>query len=294
MKMQVAVALVAVLGLSGCGGGGGGGGSGEPDRSGETPAPAPSVTAAQLVGTWVQTNVNYADPTNQGALEWVKTRRQTIIVERVSGVLRFRDCISGVSLNANLSNNTITFPAQPGLTLNVADASNITTTVIQAGAETDVTLQKVSSNTLAVLADIDATVDLAGQSVDRSQWNQVCVETIVDKYAADSVELKAAGSESGISGTVTLKFQTADHFTQGQYNYPSAGNSLTGTFSVNSLLLNTSGALSNPSGSMILIQGGTTDMYFDVVMDSTSGAAPVVGIDGVANLEPFWFDGEPE
>jgi hypothetical protein len=291
MKLQCAWVVVAGLGLAGCGGGGGGGSS-DSDRGGEF---STGVTAADLVGTWVQTNINRADPLTTGELEWVKTRRQTIVIELVGGSLRMTDCIANTSLSGTLSNDSITFAAQPGLSLQVQDASTLTTRVTGSNSETDVELVKVSDATRYVLATVDASVDVGGTVVDRSEWSQVCVETVVDKYLSNSIQVKASGSENGVSGTVLLNFSTYDYFEAGQYNYPTIGNNVTGSFSLNSLVLNTSGNLSDPVGSMILAQDASTVMYFDLVLDSTSSVAPTLGIEGTIELNSEWLarpDGE--
>lgn len=284
MNKQFMWALVATLGLAGCGGGGGGGGS---DDSDDLPN-LNNVSASNLVGTWIQTNVNFADPMDTGSYEWVKTKRETIVVTRSGSGLIFTNCVTGNAAAANLADGVVTFPAFPAWELDVVNGSTMTMTLVQADSETEVELRKVTSSTRAVLADIEADVDLEGTSVSTPTWNQVCVETVVDKYEANTIDMKASGSENGVSGTVRLIFSTESYFVAGQYDYPEDGN-ITGNFSISSFVLNTSGNLSNPSGTMVMVENDTTDMYVNVVLDSSSTLVDTVGIDGTISLDPEWL-----
>ena len=286
MKLQKEVMILGALLLAGCGGGGGGGSDSK--RSAEEPP------AVDLSGTWIQTNVNYFDPAV--TKQWMKTRRQTIIVTGAGSTPTFTDCNTGGSLEASVTDNTVSFQGLPGVALTLSeDGNTISGTVVAApNTETQVVLHKVSASTQEISADLDLTVDLGGEigavAVDHDQWTQVCISSIVDKLYGDTVDVKATGSEGAFSGSVALKFVSTAAFTTGVYNYPSEGNDISGSYTVS---LFGSGNLSNPVGTMTLSDSTLTqDFSVDVVMSNTGAVASSMGVSGLLQLKYMWLFSE--
>ena len=283
MKFQMEVLMVGALLLAGCGGGGGGGS--DTKRSIDEPS-APLVSAIDLTGTWIQTNVNYADP--EGARQWFKTRRQTIVVSKDGDSYLFTDCNTGGSLAANLSDSTVTFQVFPGVEFILSeDAKTIEGTIVAlAGTETDVALRKVSSNTQA---DLSITVSLDTAPVTKSKWDQVCVSTVIEKAGADTVDVKAKGTYFSSPMQMTMHFVAGSEFAPDQYVYPNVSNNdISGTYSAD---LVGEGNLSDPVGLMTVSEMDKINFSFDVDMldDQTDST---IGITGLLKIAPEWLTGE--
>jgi hypothetical protein len=289
MKMQFAVALIAVLGLSGCGGGGGGG-------SEDTDVVAGGVTAAQLVGTWVQTNNIYFEST-PGNWVWVRTRRQTIVVEQSGSGLLFTNCVSGDSLNGSISNNAVTFPVQPDVAqafaLEVVDANTITGTVtLSSISEADVELHKVSGDTTIEVASANLTVTALTPiplPVPNSSWDQLCVES---QLQAGEYFTEFRG-RVGSSFDVSMRFDSFTPFVAGTNTYPGASMIVSGNFSLSSPQVE--GELSDPvSGSVGLGFTSQAVSYNISNLEMQSDLGVNVRVNGTINLNSSWLADESE
>lgn len=286
MKQQLAWVLVAALGLSGCGGGGGGGGSDDSDRGGEAPAPEvpttpepgvtpdTSVTTLQLAGTWRLSTVSYVAADFGGDWEWQSTRRQTFVITRVnSSTLRFKDCVADSNADWTLASGIVSRSGQTSLT--VVDANTMVAT--SGNGATQIRLERLSQAQSPQLGLVSP--------LDRNTWNQLCAETFVADGASNNVQLRAAGTESFISATVKMKFESDSYFTPSVYSY-SGGNDVSGSYAVTGL---GSGNLVNPEGDMTLSEvGGIYDFAVNVNMD-IEDSGDVVWILANFNLHSDWL-----
>jgi len=250
-----------VLMLAACGGGSSG--SGSSDSPG-------------LVGTWIQTNDNYS--TDTGIT--FKLRRQTIIVTREGNDFRFTDCISGESLLAPVSETVIDFYEDSVPSLEIKNSSTLTTTVDFGFAKTDVVLNKVSDRTAVKLATVDFT-----SPSPVSPWDQVCVETILDKNTKDEVKLKAVDNDNAVA--VGVNFSFADEIVVGQYDYPSAVNNISGY--LNSPLLDAE--VFNPVGTVIVSDSSTRTFALDLLFQNTEDSN-LVSVAGNIDIHHTWFSYE--
>lgn len=267
MNTQKVVGIISVLALSGCGGGSSGGDDGS----------EPGFTTSNLAGTWVQTNVNFANSGPGGAQEWVKTRRQTIIVGKNGNIYTLTDCISGASLTASVSGGNLVFDSPFLPSLQIVDGGTLRTEYNTPTTATDVVLEKVSDGTEGVVDDVNF---LAPDIADR--WNQVCAETIVDKYLADEVKLRTVSTGDGITTGFTIMFEP--DIEVGQYTLPSADADVTGYATVEEGSLN----LLNPTGMLIVSEGADVDIQLDLDMENDLDDT-LIPVDGTISINPGWF-----
>jgi len=266
--------LLMGLALAGCGGGS----SGSDDS-----APA-SLSNTNLSGTWVQTNVNYAKLNSQADYEWVKTRNQTIIIEEANGAVRLTDCMTGTGADASKSGNSLVFALPQIPQLQFVDANTLQTEVsctsCMPPSRTKVQLQRASSDTTTALAAVSIVDPVAV-----TQWDQVCVESIVDGYLQNSVKIRATESNENV--TLTASFTAATPFEAGVYTYPAA------TASVSATLVTEMGSLglSNPTGTLVVSENATTDFTTDLIMQSGLDGSDV-SVQGEIEFNPRWFVAE--
>ena len=287
MKIQAVAVLAASLALAGCGGGGGGGSSSS--GSSDQPQSSRQFTMADLVGTWVRTDKTYDTSVSSSAPDWVSSHHQTIIIEKVSGVYRLRECVSGTTYSADVASNVLTIPSQSGATFSVSDASNISGTLSNADEETQVEMTKVSSSAQVVQAYLDLTVvDVA--SVPNAKWRQICVDTLQSADGSDTIALKASGSVAtqlgSFNGNVFMEFTTAGSFDQPVYLY--SGDGIVGSYSLPGII---SGNLSDPQGQMSATVSTQTEFSAEVMMydDQTDS---MVQVTSDLRLDLSWLTAE--
>lgn len=271
MNMQKVVGIISVLALAGCGGGSSGG---DDDSVGGV---EPGFTTSNLAGTWVQTNVNFANSGPGGTQEWVKTRRQTIIVEKDGNTYSLRDCISGDSLTASVTGSNLVFASPYLPVLQIVDGSTLRTEYNTPTTATDVVLEKVSNDTEGVVDEVNF---LAPDIADR--WDQVCAETIVDKYLADEVKLRTVSAGDGI--TIGLEISFEPDIEVGQYTLPSDAADVTGYATVEEGSLN----LLNPTGMLIVSESADVDIQLDLDMENDLDDT-LIPVDGTISINPGWF-----
>ncbi|HCB40778.1 MAG TPA: hypothetical protein DEP79_13835, partial [Gammaproteobacteria bacterium] len=158
--------------------------------------------------------------------------------------------------------------------LQVVNDATLQSTLDFGGAKTDVVLTKVSDETEYRIAELDFDEPTAV-----SNWDQVCVETVLQ--GSTLIKVKAVDNASAVS--VGLNIVLSGAVSPGQYEFPSATQSLDGY--LNSVLDVT---LFNPTGTLIVTQSSTTDFLLDVEFENDVDNT-LVPVDGSIYFDPVWF-----
>ncbi|MBA55549.1 MAG: hypothetical protein CMK89_13935 [Pseudomonadales bacterium] len=259
IKNNIAVSALAAV-LVACGGGSG-------SDSEDT------ARQRNLVGTWIQASDHYYTATG----ETFELHRQTIIVTDEGNFLEFTDCIAGTSLMARVDNDFVEFYSAGVTNLRIIDDSTLRAALSFGSTQTDVELKKISSDTSIELADV-ALIEPATVS----NWDQVCVETILDQFSDDEVKLKAVNETYGLA--VALNLVLDGDITATTYDFSTGTNDATG--SIASPLLNAN--VFDPTGTITVVDGATTDFAVDLAFENSvdNSLIPVVG---TIEFDPTWF-----
>ncbi|MCP5016763.1 MAG: hypothetical protein GY938_16075 [Ketobacter sp.] len=265
MKNSIYALGVLTLGLAGCGGGGGG----------DTSVDNAYTSSDNLAGTWVQSNVNYVTASG----DVFKTRRQTIIVERDANMFTFTDCITGSALTAQVVGDDVQFLGGGALSLERIDRNTLQGQLVSGPYTTDVELVRVSVDETIELADVVFT----SSRFIVSDWDQVCVETIVDNAAPDQVKIKATNDAQDVVVGINMTF--SGDLSAGQYTYPSASNDVGGYITSPGFAAN----LFDPDGTIVVSENTTTDFTLTLTLDNSLDPGVLVAVGGVIGIEPSWF-----
>ncbi|MEE2730181.1 MAG: hypothetical protein VYA55_05130 [Pseudomonadota bacterium] len=260
-KAFLAVSLC--LGLSACGGGS----SGSDDTSGAY------RSGPDLVGTWIRTETDYYTATG----EPFAIHRETVIVTDAGNYLDFTNCVSGDVLMANIDHDVVEFYSAGVSSLHIIDDTTLTVNISQGSTQTELLFNKVSDDTAVVLADVAFT-----QPVANSNWEQVCVETVLSQNSDDQLKVKAVNASRNITVGLNAVFDGGIQTTV--YDFPVGTNDADAY--VLSSSLNT--VLVNPDGTIEVSQGVTTNLAVDLDFeDSVSSAQRTLR--GTIALDTDWL-----
>jgi hypothetical protein len=272
MQNQFALWLAAMFGLTQC----------TEELETQDTDPAPTI---ELAGTWMEVRTTF-DTTNDERV-WSGTERKTIIVEKVGDGFRFRDCVEDTEVAATVDEEDVTLSSgdYPVLRLSEPD----TLTAVENTGDTEVALYRLTTNTQAVVAQLDLSQPQA-----MNTWSQLCLGTVVAPAAENSLRFKAVNTVPLLSGDVVvgMTFGFPQPVAPGTYDYPDPQSLLTVT-GVFSLPGETeAGILSEPDGTLEVSGSDPWTFDADLSMTNSLDAENPLTITGVLSVDPQWFEAE--
>ena len=257
MQNQFAMILAAMLGLTQC------------TEEFETEK-AESEPTAELAGTWMEVRT-----TNDSDGNWESTWRSTVIVEKQGEQVIFRDCIDNTALTAEVVGQRVTLPSADYPVMQLRGGNRL----VPVGNDSSVELRRLDASSQAVLADF-----FMDQPTANADWTSLCLQTLVSDTQPNQLGFRASNSLMG--AVVGMTFTMADPIADGQYEYPDADNSISGTFAITGLA---DGTLSNPVGTVVISTGSTLELQADLDMDNSATGGDI-GLSGLLRVNADWFE----